>query len=71
MTIREAFLQKYPDGDNLEPHCYEFFSAGYLAAEELQFQIRLGLEQQIQGHVLEVLKLREELAHCRSLTSSV
>jgi hypothetical protein len=27
-----------------------------------QFQITKSLEQQIQGHVLEVLKLREELA---------
>jgi hypothetical protein len=62
MSIREAFLQKFPNGDNLEPRCYNFFHAGYLAAEELQFQIRLGLEKQIQGHVLEVLKLREELA---------
>jgi hypothetical protein len=34
MTIREAFLQAYPDGDNLEPHCYSFFRAGYEAAIE-------------------------------------
>jgi hypothetical protein len=57
----ESFLTRYPDGENLEPHCFEFYRHGYIDGEMLQFQVVKSLEQQIQGHVLEVLKLREEL----------
>jgi hypothetical protein len=60
MSANESYLEKFPDGDNLEPHCFEFFYAGYLAAEELQFQIRLGLEKQIQEATLKYLRLKKD-----------
>jgi hypothetical protein len=34
MTIREAFLQIYPDGDNRPDHYFAFFQSGYQAAIE-------------------------------------
>jgi hypothetical protein len=65
MSALETFLKRYLDGENYAPHCFEFYETGYLDGEVFQFQITKSLEQQIQGHVLEVLKLREELAHIK------
>jgi hypothetical protein len=62
MSALETFLKRYLDGENYAPHCFEFYETGYLDGEIFQFQITKSLEQQIQGHVLEVLRLEKELA---------
>jgi hypothetical protein len=70
MSALEAFLKRYPDGENLPQHCKDYYEIGFVDGEMFQFQITKSLEQQIQGHVLEVLKLRKELASLKAAYSA-